>query len=274
MSHGKVIRKLPASNGPAGIELASGIALLAGLEHTQTPVLRWYGMEPGALIVGSSQRLDEIDSAACAAAGLTVHRRRSGGGAVLSESMLMLDLALPHQHPLFIDDVTESYRWLGLVWVEALRELGIDARAIPIDQARADTQNLEPLLRRVCFGGVSPHETMVGSRKVVGLSQVRRRTGTLLQAGLYMRWRPARTAVLIAAAPLERAVLAGRLVERVAGLADLVDRPLAADQVVAAFEGALARRTGLIPAQDDWNAHELATRDAELPRYASLDLGS
>jgi lipoate-protein ligase A len=274
MSNDSTIRKLPTSNRPAEVELAGGLALLAGLEHTHAPALRWYGMEPPALIAGSSQRLDEIDTAACAAAGLAIHRRRSGGGAVLSESMLMLDLALPRDHWLATDDVTESYRWLGLVWVAALNELGVDARAIPVDEARADTKALEPLLRRVCFGGVSPYEVMIGSRKLVGLSQVRRRGGALLQAGLYMRWRPARTAVLIAGAPLERAALAGRLVERVAGLAEFCGgQPPDAAHVIAAFEQALARQTGLISIEDDWNAQELAARDTDLPRYAPIEAG-
>ena len=64
------IRRLPRSAGPADAELAGGPALLAGVEHTDTPALRWYGMNPPALIVGSSQPLGEIDQAACAATGL------------------------------------------------------------------------------------------------------------------------------------------------------------------------------------------------------------
>ena len=54
-------RRLPPSIGPADLELAGGPALLAGVEQTGVPALRWYSMNPSALIVGSSQRLDEID---------------------------------------------------------------------------------------------------------------------------------------------------------------------------------------------------------------------
>src|SRR5262245_59082353 len=262
------IRRLPWSAGPADAELAGGPALLAGVEQTGALALRWYGMSPAALIVGSSQHLDEIDQAACAAAGLHIHRRRSGGGAVLSADMLMLDLVLPRAHPVYADDVTESYRWIGEVWTAALREVGIDARATPIGAARADAQTLEPLLRRVCFGGLSPYEVVVGRRKLVGLAQVRRRAGALYQIGIYQCWAPRRTAALMAAAPGERAELEQQLATRVAGLEQL--GVATAATVIAAFEAALAGLVGLAPTDDNWRDGEVAARVAETGRYAAI----
>jgi lipoate---protein ligase len=260
------IRRLPWSARPADAELAGGPALLAGLERSGTPAMRWYAMSPTALIVGSSQRLAEIDLAACAAAEISVHRRRSGGGAVLSEAMLMLDLAIPRAHPLYQDDVTESYRWIGEVWVAALRELGVSARAVPVNEARADTQSLDPLVRRVCFGRLSPYEVLLGRRKLVGLAQVRRRGGALYQVGVYTRWAPERTATLMAGAPYERAALAQQLAARVAGLEGIDDRA-----VIVAFESALRRVAGLEPADGDWTDEERAARAAETARYAAIE---
>jgi lipoate-protein ligase A len=230
-------------------------------------------MAPTALIIGSSQRLDEIDPAACAAAGVSIHRRRSGGGAVLSESMLMLDLAIPRDHRLYLDDVTESYRWIGAVWVAALAGLGIDARALAVEEARADTQALDTLLRRVCFGGRSPYETLVGQRKLVGLAQIRRRAGALYQVGLYMRWRPARTAVLMASAAPERAALAQQLAARVAGISQLgKGQTLDVADVIAAFEAALTQLAHLTPVDDDWAEAEHAARLAEIGRYVAITI--
>jgi lipoate-protein ligase A len=262
------VRRLPWSEGPADAELAGGPALLAGVEQIGAPALRWYRMSPPALIVGSSQHLDEIDQAACAAAGLQIHRRRSGGGAVLSAEMLMLDLVLPRAHPLYSDDVTESYRWIGEVWAAALRELGIDAQAIPIGAARADAQTLDRLLRRVCFGGLSPYEVVVGRRKLVGLAQVRRRVGALYQIGIYQRWVPRHTAALMAAAPGERAELERQLAARVAGLEQL--GVTTTTTVIAVFEAALARLVGLTLADDEWTDGEVAARAAEAGRYAAI----
>jgi lipoate---protein ligase len=271
-AHHSIIRRLPWSDGPADAELAAGPALLAGLEQTSTPALRWYRILPPALLLGSAQRLDEIDFAACAAQGVYVHRRRSGGGAVLSDdSLLLLDLALPRAHPLYRDDVTESYRWIGEVWAAALRDLGLDAGPITVAAARADTAALDPLIRRVCFGGRSPYETLAGERKIVGLAQVRRRMGALYQAGVYLRWSPERSAALITATTPERATLTRQLAARVAGLSELrPQQPPDVPEVIGAFEAAFARLAGLAPADDGWNHAERAAQAAEMPRYAVI----
>jgi lipoate-protein ligase A len=270
ISEQHAVRRLPWSAGPADIELAGGPALLAGVEQTGVPALRWYGMDPPALIVGSSQRLEEIDQAACAVAGLCIHRRRSGGGAVLSADMLMLDLALPRSHPLYLDDVTESYRWIGEVWAAALRDLGLGVSVASVAAARADTQALDPLVRRVCFGGLSPYEVVMGRRKLVGLAQVRRHGGALYQVGIYQRWAPRHTAALLAATPGERVVLERQLAARVAGVEEVCDAPGAAE-VIATVESALERLAGLALSDDVWSDGEIAVRTAEVGRYAAID---
>jgi lipoate---protein ligase len=269
ISEQHTVRRLPPSSGPADIELAGGPALLAGVEQTGVPALRWYSMHPSALIVGSSQRLDEIDQAACAAAGLRIHRRRSGGGAVLSADMLMLDLALPRAHSLYMDDVTESYRWIGEVWAAALRDLGVDAYVASVEAARADAQMLDPLVRRVCFGGLSPYEVVVGERKLVGLAQVRRRGGALYQVGIYLRWAPQHTVALLTATPGERVVLEQQLAARVAGLEELCDASSA--EVIAAVESAMARLAAFALSDDAWSDGEVAARAAEAERYMAID---
>lgn len=268
----QIIRRLPASVGPAPAQLAAGNALLAGLEQTDQPALRWQRIDPPALLLGSAQRIHEADLAACAAAGVSVHRRGSGGGIVLSDAtLLLLDLALPEQHPLFIRDVTESYHWLGEVWAAALRTLALDAWLVPVALARADTQALDPLLKRVCFGGRSPYEVLVAERKLVGLAQIRRRGGALFQAGIYLRWEPWNTAALLSATAAERAALATRLGERVVGLGELVGGPIPdTAPVIAAVETALARFTRLSLVDDEWRADEQSAQTTALARYAAI----
>ena len=266
------IRVLPSSAAPAAEQLAGSLALLAGLEYTGVPAMRWYQLRPPALLLGSSQQPHEVDLAACAAAGIPVHRRRSGGGVVLSDSLLLLDLALPSEDPLYTGDVTESYHWLGAAWAAALGALGIAAHVVDIATARADAQLLDPLLRRVCFGGLSPYEVEVERRKVVGLAQVRRRTGALLQAGVYLQWAPEQTAALVAATPAERARLTTQLRTRVAGLHDLAGYQSPAINELARQVGlALESNAGLVPSVADWSDHERRARQAALPQYAALE---
>jgi lipoate---protein ligase len=264
------IRVLSASAEPAAVQLASSLALIAGMERTGLPVMRWYEFHPPALLLGSAQRLEEVDGAASAAAGVPVHKRRSGGGLVQSEGLLLLDLGLPPGDPLFTTNLTDSYRWLGEVWVVALKSLGFAARVVPVEEARADTQALDPLLKRVCFGGRSPYEVLVGERKVVGLAQVRRRGGALYQAGVYLHWDAVRSAALLAASDADRARLSVQLRQRVAGLSDFAPAPPSRAALIRAVEAALSEQAGLMPLTDDWTDREREAREDLLAQYQEL----
>lgn len=266
-------RLLPTSAAPAELELASGAALLAGLEEHGRPALRWYAAREPALILGSGQKLSDIDAAACASAGVQVHRRASGGTAVLfMPGFLMQDIALPRADPLYLDDVSESYRWLGAVWADALDALGVPAEPVSVAAARADSQATDALVRRACFGGISPYEVMTGGRKLVGFSQVRRRQGALLQVGVYSHWPGRALAELLALDESERADLVRRLDARVCGLGELLADLPDLERIAAAFAAALARRHGIDLAPATWSAAELEARAAALPRFAPLSL--
>jgi lipoate-protein ligase A len=265
-------RLLPYSEGRADEELAAAEAMLAGLAHAATPAVRWYGARCLALVIGSGQRPTEVDGEALAAAGGTLHKRASGGTAVLFvPGFLMQDIALPAGHPLRRDDVSESYAWLGAVWAEALGELGVAAEPLSIAAARADSAAADPLVRRACFGGRSPYEVLAGGRKLVGFSQIRRRPGALLQVGVYARWPGRELAALLRAPDAEREALAAGLAGRVAGLDELHPTPPAPAAVMDAFARALARRHGVELAADEWRPDEEAALAAALARYAPID---
>ncbi len=278
---------LPYSSEPADMQLAAGTALLQTLpapdsQPAPRPLLRWYSMHAPSLILGSGQKLHEFDLAACRAAGVQLYRRSSGGTAVLAEpDQVLLDIALPASHPLYRHDVTESYRWLGEAWVAALAALGVPARLIAVAEARADTQTLDALTRRSCYGGRSPYEVLADGRKLVGLAQVRRRQGALLQTGIYTTWAPQRLANLLLLSPAEREALTARLAARVIGLADVLPRPRPAPsseegssffrQLRQAFAAALQSLHGVALVETPWNAALLDARARAAARYAPLD---
>jgi lipoate-protein ligase A len=155
----------------------------ASLADTVTgPELRfWAYREPG-VVLGCSQRgwLDgepdgrEVELAV----------RAAGGGAVpVGSWMLSTSIALPTTHPFALLAPSTSYRWLGEAYAKVLQGAGIAAQAIDAEQVRV-LQHSAPELSWACYGGLSPWEVVVGRRKVVGLAQVRRRTGVLFVAGL------------------------------------------------------------------------------------------
>jgi lipoate-protein ligase A len=267
-------RLLPDGAADPAAELAAGVALLAELAPTDAPAVRWYQAVRPALVIGSGQKLAEIDLGAIAAAGISVHRRASGGTAVLFvPGLLMQDVAVPTGHPLYTTDVTASYRWLGDVWVATLAALGISAAPVAVAAARADTAALDPLVRRACFGGLSPYEVLAGGRKLVGFAQVRRRQGALIQVGVYTRWPGRALADLLALSADERTALTERLARRVVGLDELRAPPPPLAALQAAFADVLRRRYGVYLEPTPWSAAETIALEAARARFGQLAFG-
>jgi lipoate-protein ligase A len=241
----EVWRRLPLERleGPAAVARAEALLEAAA----DGPVLAWSALRRPALVLGRAPGSTGVDAAACEAAGIPVLRRASGGGPVLwDDGLLGLDVALPREHRLAGADVVAAYAWLGEALAEALRALGAPARAVGVAEARVAEGH--PLAARACYGSLSPFEVVVDGRKVVGLAQVRRRTGALFQAGIVLRLDPDGLAALLDLGA-GRAAFAEALGARAVGL-DEVGPPRRTEEVVAAVEAALRRREGLALAGD------------------------
>ncbi len=221
--------------------------LLATAAPGERATLYWSQAERPGLVLGFSQKPGVLNAQALAAYSLPVYHRKAGGTAVLvSSHLLSLDVILPAGHPLILADIVESYRWFGEAWVAALRTLGLETRSVSVAEAHGqrallkqpETAQREAILRRACYGSLSPYEVVAGSglRKVVGLDMVRRRTGSLLQAGVLLRWETETLAQLLGHSPQEQAILREGLRERAIGLDSLAGRAVSAREVIAAFE--------------------------------------
>ncbi len=267
-------RLLPPAHGDPATELAAGTAMLAGLVTTHQPALRWYtaGPQP-ALVIGSGQKLSEVDQLALRQQGVTLHRRASGGTAVLFvPGFLMQDIALPLDHPLAHPDVSESYRWLGEVWHATLMQFGIQTQLIDIATARTDRQMLDALTARACFGGRSPYELLVADRKLVGFAQIRRREGLLFQVGIYTCWPGQQLATLLAIPPAERHLFNERLSRRVTDLTTVCSSPPDLHRLATAFATILQQRYDVHIAASDWTTEELKVMTAVQSRFLPLPL--
>jgi lipoate-protein ligase A len=232
--------------GPVEVTAAAALeraeAMLAAVGAGSPPLLAWSRVDAPALVLGRAPGRAPADEAACRRAGVELLRRRSGGGPVLWDAgLLALDLALPRGHPLALDDVVAAYAFLGEAIAAALSALGAPARTVTLAEARAAGPQDAALAARACFGGRSPHEVLVGGRKVVGLAQVRRRAGALLQAGIGIRLDAAGLAALLDLPAGERDALAAALAAGAGGLERALPDATAED-VMAAVERALAAR--------------------------------
>ena len=223
--------------------------LIASAAPGDPPTLYWSQAEPEGLVLGFSQQLTILHAQTLANHPLPIYHRRAGGTAVLvGPHLLGLDVLLPAGHPLALPDLVESYRWLGETWVATLRELGIETRAITPTEAHAQrdllkqpqTRAREIILRRACYGSLSPYEVVAGNLKVVGLDMIRRRAGTLLQAGVLLHWNTETLAELLGHTPQEQTILRDGLRERAVGLDTLAGQAIPAATLITTFERVLA----------------------------------
>ena len=231
--------------------------LLATIAPHDAAILCWSMANREGLVLGFSQKPEMLNSEAVTATHIPIYHRRAGGTAVLVGShMLSLDVILPSNHPLILRDVVESYRWFGEAWVETLQQFGIQSRIVPPAEAheqRAQLKLMAPtaarerelLLQRACFGSYSSYEVVVGQRKVVGLDMIRRRVGSLLQAGVLLHWETETLANLLGHTPEEQAILREGLYERAVGIDTLAGRVITAEELITAFEKVIYNRHGL-----------------------------
>ena len=171
------------------------------LHHNVLPVERgvWL-LTPTrpAIVLGSSQKDEDVDHAFCAANGIDVVRRRSGGGAVYvhpAES-LWIDIVVPRGDALWSDDIGKSMWWIGDWWVALLADAGVVSAQVHRGAfERNDWSDI------VCFAGkgsgeVFPQESHA-HQKIVGISQRRTRDYARFQCIAYFQWDAALHAAML-----------------------------------------------------------------------------
>jgi lipoate-protein ligase A len=146
------------------------------------PMVWWCDPTDAAIVLGSRQQPELLDASRCDAAGLSIVRRRSGGGLVLLRpgAMAWFDVILPPSR--LPDDVRGSMVWIGERWAEVLADRVAGELAVH-DGGMLCT----PWSGLVCFAGIGPGEVLLDGRKLVGLSQRRSRRGIRIQSMLHRR---------------------------------------------------------------------------------------
>ena len=193
-----------------------------------------FELDGPALVLGSTQSEHDVDLGAAAELGVTVVRRRSGGGAVLLEPgrVAWIDVVVPRGDPLWHDDVAVAAEWLGETWSAALGDLGVPGGSVHRGGLECGL-----LGSVVCFAGAGPGEVAVDGAKVVGISQRRTRSGARFQCSVPFDWDAARHATLLAPG-VERLRPGAEPAEVLASMEAVAVRPLtslSASQVLAAL---------------------------------------
>lgn len=189
--------------------------------------LWWFEVDRPTVVLGSTQRAEVIDVDRASAHGVSVARRRSGGGAVwlAPGDVTWIDVILPAGDPLWDDDVGRATHWLGDVWADVLADLGL-----PGAEVHRGGLVRSPWSDVVCFAGLGPGEITVGGAKVVGISQRRSRAGARFQCAVLHRWDPATLLDCCALTATERTTAAAELADCATGIG-----PIPGADVVAAL---------------------------------------
>ncbi len=128
-----------------------------------------------ALVVGSSQNEVEIRSSLSNNINYNVVKRRSGGGAVLvlPGKQIWIDVFIPKEDPLYVEDILEAPLWLGQLWSKTINSV-YNKDNTEVYRGRL----IGSLSKLICFSGLGPGEVLLEGQKIVGISQRRIRSGT------------------------------------------------------------------------------------------------
>jgi len=172
--------------------VAGDAAELHAMDVPEKRFVRFHSLEHAAVVLGSTQNASQVIATDVDEHEVQIASRRSGGGAVwlAPGEQIWVDVVIPRDDPLWIDDVSRAGLWLGNVWVQALEAGSVwDG---PVVGAHGST---------FCFAGLAPGEvflpTETGPVKILGVSQ--RRTSKLarFQCVAYLEWNPQRIQALM-----------------------------------------------------------------------------
>jgi lipoate-protein ligase A len=139
------------------------------------PILRFYTWNPPAISLGYFQKVrDSIDLDFCRRNNIDVVRRITGGRTVLHQKELTYSIILPEDCEFAKGGITETYKKISIGILEGLKLCGINAEFSPGIVNRT--------VSSACFEASSRYEIVIGSRKLVGSAQTRKK-GVLLQHG-------------------------------------------------------------------------------------------
>ena len=163
------------------------------------PTLRFWQWTEPCVVLGRFQSVrNEVNEAAAAARGITIVRRITGGGAMLMEPEGSISYSIYAPEALVAGmSFAESYQFFDSWVIDALRELGVDAWYVPLNDITSSGGKVGGAAQARRGGAVLHHTTMayqmapevmtevlrIGQEKLSdkGISSAAKRVGPLRQ---------------------------------------------------------------------------------------------
>ncbi|AJF60974.1 TPA: lipoate--protein ligase family protein [Candidatus Woesearchaeota archaeon] len=152
-------RVIPLEMDHAFMNMAIDEAVSESVAEGGEPTIRFYRWLPSAVSIGYFQSMDDVvDARKCRKLGISIVRRRTGGGAVYHSHDGEITYSVIGPVGMFPKNIIESYKEICGWVVKGLKNIGIDAQFVPIN------------------------DIVVGNKKISGNAQTRR-NNVLLQHG-------------------------------------------------------------------------------------------
>lgn len=128
------------------------------------------------------QELMHLD--VCGERGVDLARRPSGGGVIFHGDDLSFALIVGCDHPLYSDNVLQSYRNINSVIMKALLRLWPELEKQDLGLL-SEAEDDHP--QQFCMAKPTIYDVVVGGQKVVGAAQRKKPNGVLHQASICLR---------------------------------------------------------------------------------------
>ena len=157
------------------MNMAIDEAMLLTQKASFQPTLRFYDWLQPAFSFGYFQPIsEEVDVPACAAHGIELVRRMTGGGTVIHGWDVTYTLIVPHGSGMFPKDISAAYCAISNCLINGLQRLGIDVAHQIEKPIPANAPN-------ICLTNPAQYDTLLNGKKIAGVSQRRNQAGVMYQ---------------------------------------------------------------------------------------------
>jgi lipoate-protein ligase A len=150
------------------------------LEELHSPTLHLYQWSRPSATFGYFIRPEKfLDLEKCAAHGLDLARRPTGGGIVFHIWDLAFSFLLPSTHPAFSQNTLENYAFVNNVVLETMREHFVLRE--PVELIAQNGPTLSPDCSHFCMAKPTQYDVVHKGMKIAGAAQRKKRQGYLHQ---------------------------------------------------------------------------------------------
>lgn len=166
-------------------QMAVDEAILDGVvEGSSEETIRFFDFSPPAITIGRLQKIEDIDEHFCRKNRIDIVRRLTGGRAVVHSGDFTFSLIIKRNNPIFGGGIYKTYRSVSASFLFALKLLNVPAEWQKVKQAQREGETSYSSYSPLCFSSVSRYELTVRKKKILGVSQYRKKDAILVQGSL------------------------------------------------------------------------------------------